>query len=165
MSKICLNPATIGVVRSAAMPHAVKHRISATKRTHWPLPTRPGFVAARGRQSFCGLESHLNVNAACSAWQRSTVTSARWVGAGLVPPMTPGRLSEETLGVGDAQDQQQDPGDQERDDAQGNGGAARSKRNSDCRGDQARPAVSATVRVEPARRRPTTVRRQRCRTR
>jgi hypothetical protein len=36
MSKMRLKPATIGVVRSAAMPQAVKHRISATNSS--PMP-------------------------------------------------------------------------------------------------------------------------------
>ena len=38
MSKMRLKPATIGVVRSAAMPQAVKHRIRATNSSSMPWP-------------------------------------------------------------------------------------------------------------------------------
>src|SRR4051794_26297924 len=44
MSKIRLNPATIGVVRSWATPQAVKQLIRAMKRTIIPRPTRGGWV-------------------------------------------------------------------------------------------------------------------------
>ena len=37
MSKMRLKPATIGVVRSCATPHAVKHAISAMNSTSMPL--------------------------------------------------------------------------------------------------------------------------------
>ena len=37
MSKMRLKPATIGVVRSCAMPHAVKHAISAMNSDHHAL--------------------------------------------------------------------------------------------------------------------------------
>ena len=39
MSKMRLKPATIGVVRSCAIPHAVKHAISAMNSTSMPLPS------------------------------------------------------------------------------------------------------------------------------
>ena len=39
MSKMRLKPATIGVVRSCATPHAVKHAIRAMNSTIMPWPT------------------------------------------------------------------------------------------------------------------------------
>src|SRR5437588_7467204 len=38
MSKMRLKPATIGVVRSCAIPHAVKQQMSAINSTTMPLP-------------------------------------------------------------------------------------------------------------------------------
>src|SRR6478752_2693098 len=40
MSKMRLKPATIGVVRSCAIPHAVKHEINAIKRINIPRPSK-----------------------------------------------------------------------------------------------------------------------------
>ncbi|MDN6428981.1 MAG: hypothetical protein L0J79_04005, partial [Propionibacterium sp.] len=51
MSKMRLNPATIGVVRSAAMPQAVKHPMTATIITSVPGKSRgirPWWRAAGG---------------------------------------------------------------------------------------------------------------------
>ena len=48
MSKMRLNPATIGVVRSCAMPQAVKHGTSAMNSTSMPWPTSGSLRASSG---------------------------------------------------------------------------------------------------------------------
>ena len=60
MSKIRLNPATIGVVRSCAMPQAVKQQMSAINTTTMPLPISGWLRVCSGRSTTTPLAMLLN---------------------------------------------------------------------------------------------------------
>src|SRR5450631_2248073 len=60
MSKMRLKPATIGVVRSCAMPQAVKQQMSATNNTTMPLPSSGSLRASSGRATPTPLAMLLN---------------------------------------------------------------------------------------------------------
>src|SRR4249919_3327641 len=60
MSKMRLNPATIGVVRSCAIPQAVKQQMSAINTTTMPLPISGWLRVASGCATTTGLPMLLN---------------------------------------------------------------------------------------------------------
>src|SRR6476660_989871 len=70
ISKMRLNPATIGVVRSWATPHAVKQAIRAMNSTSMPLPTS-GWLRALASSSAAVLSTTLLTAHASLAAERS----------------------------------------------------------------------------------------------
>ena len=84
MSKIRLNPATIGVVRSCAIPQAVKQAISAMNSTSIPLPinglpwTSSGFSATE--PSAMLLTASTPLQRTIQACRRETRRAAHHVG-------------------------------------------------------------------------------------